>query len=377
MYIPAEPVISPFLFRREKERAIGHFPYLSYSPIFFADGRSALYSILNRLNVSKGDAVLLPAYLCQSVLNVFKQFDVNLKFYRVSENLESDVGDLRSKAKDVRFVLVIHYFGFPQPMDEISRFCKDRGIFLIEDCALSLYSKSEGKYLGTSGNYGFFSFRKSLAAPDGGMAVSRENANGPAFMQDSCRKTQNNRPRNLLSLWLKYLEFQFGWTPRLFLRQVKGLRERVIDRDATRAGQPEKGIHDLSFQIFRKTDEERIVSRRRENYIYLKNRLQALTALRVIYPSLPEGVCPLCFPILTEKRDQIRKKLLKRGINLRTYWDRLPGEVSPSDYPVSFRLAREILALPVHQNLDRVHLDYLIDCLGEGIDGLAENRGKG
>ena len=82
------------------------------------------------------------------------------------------------------------------------------------------------------------------------------------------------------------------------------------------------------------------------------------TGLKVLYPELYEGVCPVGFPILVEKRDEVRKRLLRKKINLRTYWDILPGNISHSEYPFAYEISKKILILPVHQSLEEKHLNY-------------------
>jgi perosamine synthetase len=79
-------------------------------------------------------------------------------------------------------VLVVHYFGFPQPIVKIKEFCKERGLYLLEDCAHVLQGRTEeGIVLGTSGDISIFSWRKFLPVYDGGQLV----INNPALKLDT------------------------------------------------------------------------------------------------------------------------------------------------------------------------------------------------
>jgi len=359
MYIPPEPVISPLVFYKETRGGSITSPYLSYSPIFCSEGRSALYLILKRSKLSIGDTVLLPAYLCDSIVNVVKKLGLNLRFYRVLENLEVDFDDLEAVAEKAKVLLIIHYFGFPQNMEEILRFCKEKEILLIEDCAHALYSRWKGKYLGTFGDYGFFSLRKSLPSLDGGMFFISDKRISLDESGSDCSQKEHSQPFSIFSLLIKYGEFGVGFTPRTFFRRFKSIRKGFIEYDATRKTNSLRGISKTSLSLLKITSEEKIVEKRRKNYFFLQEHLQGFNNIKFLYPSLSEGVCPLCFPILTDNRDKIRINLLKKGINLRAFWDILPQEISSSDYSTSYQVAEKILLLPVHQSLDKRHLDYI------------------
>ncbi len=365
MYIPSEPVISPRDFLKESRGHSFILSYHSYNPIFCPNGRSALYLALKLSKLSAGDTALLPSYLCPSIVNVFKRFRLNLKFYRVFENLEIDFNNLMAMTAKAKVMLIIHYFGLPQPIEKIIRFCKEKKILLIEDCAQALFSKSGERYLGTFGDYGFFSLRKSLALPDGGMLIVSDRIVKPNLTDSYTQDNGDAHFFNIFSLLIKYMEVKLGITPRTFIKRSVNIRKRYIEHDSRRKIDIKNGISRLSSKLLGRTEENEIVEKRRNNYIYLYENLKGFTNLKIYYPFLPDGSCPLCFPVLTSNRDRIRIELLKRGIDLRAFWDILPDEISALDCPVSHKVAEEILLLPVHQNLQKKHLDYILFSLRE------------
>ena len=123
------------------------------------------------------------------------------------------------------------------------------------------------------------------------------------------------------------------------------------------------GISPISLNLLHYFEKEEIIKKRRTNYQYYLERLKDRKNLRILIPDLIDGVCPIGFPILIEHRDTIRKKLLERRINLRTFWDILPEEIIQSEHPVEYEISRKILILPVHQSLEKLHLDYTIQNL--------------
>jgi dTDP-4-amino-4,6-dideoxygalactose transaminase len=74
----------------------------------------------------------------------------------------------------VKAVLVVHLYGLSADMDEIIEICSKYGAIVIEDAAESLGTTYKGKYTGTLGDYGIFSFNgnKIITTSGGGMLVS-------------------------------------------------------------------------------------------------------------------------------------------------------------------------------------------------------------
>lgn len=70
----------------------------------------------------------------------------------------------------------MHTFGHPCQIDAIATICKQWNICLIEDAAESLGSTYQGKYTGTFGKLGVFSFNgnKTITTGGGGMIVTND-----------------------------------------------------------------------------------------------------------------------------------------------------------------------------------------------------------
>jgi perosamine synthetase len=73
-----------------------------------------------------------------------------------------------------RAVIVTHMWGQCAQIDTIAEICRDKGLFLIEDCAHAMNATWKGKHAGTFGDLGVFSFQefKQLSTGDGGMTVT-------------------------------------------------------------------------------------------------------------------------------------------------------------------------------------------------------------
>jgi dTDP-4-amino-4,6-dideoxygalactose transaminase len=59
-----------------------------------------------------------------------------------------------------RGILVYHQYGFPQDMDRIMDFAKDKKLVIIEDCAHAVAGRYKGRALGSFGDFTLYSFSK-------------------------------------------------------------------------------------------------------------------------------------------------------------------------------------------------------------------------
>jgi len=74
-------------------------------------------------------------------------------------------------------IWVTHLWGYPAEVDRLREIADRHGIYLLEDCAHSLFAEYKGRKLGTWGHIGTFSFNmfKQLALGEGGMAITDDN----------------------------------------------------------------------------------------------------------------------------------------------------------------------------------------------------------
>jgi len=123
---------------------------------------SALLSIQldERSRLKPCDEVITPALTFPTTLNPVLQYnlvpvllDVDARTYNIqADDLESAV------SSKTRAILVPHTLGNPNEMDAVQDFAEEHDLYLLEDSCDALGSKYNGKYVGSFGDFGSFSF---------------------------------------------------------------------------------------------------------------------------------------------------------------------------------------------------------------------------
>lgn len=85
----------------------------------------------------------------------------------------------KKKKIEISAIMIVHIQGNICDMDRLLKIAKKFNLTIIEDAAEALGSKYKGKYAGTLGNYGCFSFNgnKIISTGGGGMVVAKSKKN--------------------------------------------------------------------------------------------------------------------------------------------------------------------------------------------------------
>ncbi len=323
-------------------------------------GRAALLKLLRYYGFKPGDKVLLPAYVCPSVPASLSQNGFRPSYYGLAPDLTPDWPDYENalRKSPVKASLVIHYWGLPQPVDDLVRLAGRAGVPLIEDCALALFSRQGGRLLGSFGQGAVFSLTKSLPLPDGGLAWS---AGGP--IDGAPPRGQNCL--GLLKMTCYRAEAAGGFSLRTALLASRRVRAEAYRQDERRRA-VEGPISQTSWAIAQRCSESEVVSSRRAAYAAWAERLAGRPGVELWAEELPQGVCPIGLPILlpAERRDDVRDALHRRGVATRSFWDALPQAVTAERYPGPVQVSRRVLTLPVHQRVEPRIMDRVAGWIG-------------
>ena len=142
-----------------------------------SSGTAAIHMALKAADVGAGDIVFCQSLtfsatanpiIYQNAIPVF--IDSDFETWNMSAAaLEKAFEKYTPKA-----VIAVHLYGLSADMDKITNICRKHNVPVIEDAAESLGTKYKGKYTGTLGDYGIFSFNgnKIITTSGGGMLVS-------------------------------------------------------------------------------------------------------------------------------------------------------------------------------------------------------------
>ncbi len=345
------------------------FPFSEPSGFWGFCGRVGLYHGLDRLNLRQGSTILVPVYFQGTEIDTLVAKGFKLKYYKIDKLLNADLGDIENKLNDeVTALYIIHYFGFPQPIDMLLLFCRDNNLKLIEDCALSLYSKHKDAWLGSFGDLSFFSVYKTIALPHGGFAITKDvdppklELTPPSFMSTMVQ-SKDSIFNYLQSSSFSFIASVLGLLSRLIRKLVGWNREQTIssgvavwDKRLIKIS-ASKSIMKLMGQM----SMSKIISKRRENYLLLDSLIKE--HFTTIFPELPDGVCPLFYPIIVDNRIMWNRKLKESNIGTATVW--LPHHPScPDEIAQTVSYLREnLLELPIHQSLNENDIRYIAETI--------------
>ena len=323
-----------------------------------SSGRDSLRFIIKILALSADDEVLLPAYLPEYILNPFTEEHVKFTFYKINKDLSVDIDDINKRITDkTKALLFIHYFGYPQPITELQKLCREYSLSLIEDAVQSFLTRYEGRFLGCFGDLSFTSFRKFLPVLDGSLLLVNNSSRSNNLRTCKYRHLSLNYLYYIglryLAMNLKNLYLKTGLVPKpLFLRLFSS-----ADGMLNKSTKPSSISH-LSQCLLKRFDFDDIILKRRRNFQYLLDNWNS-NLLQCYFTELPDNVCPLGFPVLAKNRDYVKHELIKRRIYPPVHWN-LPSEINEEEFKASWEISRTILTIPIDQRYKIHDMDYIL-----------------
>ncbi len=170
------------------------------SALAVASGTAALRVALATLGIGRGDSVVLPAFTFVATAEAVIESGATPICCEVDATLNMCPIDLaRSIRSDTRAVIAVHMLGVPARLNEILSTCNSHGVDLIEDTAWGCGGALDGRFLGTWGRIGTYSFdfAKTMTTGEGGMLVFQDasDANSAAAWHDHGHENNPSVPR--------------------------------------------------------------------------------------------------------------------------------------------------------------------------------------
>jgi perosamine synthetase len=346
MYIPANPDLKiKNLKLFSKDLKFDHT---------YINARSALYHYLAANGIGENSHILLPAYLCDTLLLPLKALNCSFGFFDIEKDFTIDWQKAAAKINDrTKAVIIIHYFGIEYDLTELKDLIKGRDIKIIEDCAQSIYLKGE------QGAAAVYSLAKMLPVMDGGTL----KVNDGTILKKN-RPTLFCEPKKLIYYFLSNLETKFSISLRTRLladnkRRLKYYKKELQNNNFNRR------ISLLSKVIYSFSNLTKSAQVRRSNYELLVSLIRQNSKISIIAPELKANDVPQVLAVLTDSRNAHLKKLFQNGLNVRTYWDVLPPEVN--GFKNAAGISKQILCLPIHEGLSKKQITKMAKIINEVI----------
>lgn len=302
-----------------------------------ANGLDALRLILQAYGIGPGDEVIVPAntYIAtwlavtHTGAKPIPVEPVEITYNIDPKRIESAI-TVKTKA-----IMVVHLYGQPADMDPINTLADKYGLKVIEDCAQAHGARYKGRRAGGLSDAAGFSFYpgKNLGAFGDGGAVTTDD---PA-LAERIRVLRNYGSE------IKYHNEIVGFNSRLDELQAAFLRAKLTKIDEWNKRRSQVANH----------------------YLQTLSKHKRLTL-----PFIPDGVEPVwhLFIIRHEQRDVLQKALALAGIGTMIHYP-IPPHRQPAyadlhlhvgDFPISERVAEEVLSLPMGPHLTEIDLETVI-----------------
>lgn len=142
-------------------------------------GTSALKVALTALGVGPGDEVITQGFTFVATWEAILEVGALPVFTEIDVTLNMDPADLKKKiTPKTRCIIPVHMLGAQARIEEIVEIGKAHDIPVLEDTAQSAGGHIGGKYLGTFGLCGTFSFDavKTMTTGEGGMIITADES---------------------------------------------------------------------------------------------------------------------------------------------------------------------------------------------------------
>ena len=309
-----------------------------------ANGTDAIYIALRGLGLKRGDEVITSAHSWISTSEAITTAGGQIVFCDTDEETFTiDPIEIERKITPATVGIVpVHLYGQAADMSAIMAIAKKHNLWVLEDCAQAHLAKYNGRYVGTFGNAGTFSFYPGK--------------NLGAYGDAGCIVTNDDR----LADWLATFPRHGGKGDHI----IEGINSRMDGLQAAilNAKLPHLPVWTQARRLVAALYDELLgdvgdvitpeVGSNRDHVYYL-------------------------YVIRTENRDVLRKQLSKAGIStVLNYPKALPffpayAHLShvPKDFPVAYFNQSRILSLPIFPEMTKEMIDYVVSQIRNFFNG--------
>ena len=307
-----------------------------------ANGLDALHLALKALGVGPGDEVIVPSNTYIATWLAVSQcgaIPVPVEPDAATYNIDPTLIEAAITSR-TRVILPVHLYGQPADMDQINAIAQRHGLSVLDDCAQAHGARYKGRRVGSLARISAWSFYpgKNLGAMGDGGAVTTSDA----ALDDAVRVLRNYGSR------------------RKYHNEVKGLNSRLDEIQAAVLAAKLPQLDDAT----------------RQRRVLATRYLEGLRGLPLVLPQVPEWADPAwhLFVVRHAERNRLQARLAELGIGTLVHYPIAPhrqpayAEMGLGEHslPVSEKLHREVLSLPLWPGMCAAQADRVIEALHEG-----------
>ena len=325
--------------------------------VFLRSGRETLGLIAESFSDTR-KVILLPSYICSSMVRPFEERGWRVVFYELSERLFVEAKILLPIIKEnlPDLLLIMSYFQAYNYESLLSQIKKDfpstKVIFDFTHCLLD-FELIRNQYI----DYYVASLRKWFGVAGGAVLLSDRKINREKiFIEDN--SIYIKLKEKALAAKYSYLSSGEGET-KLSFKQDIAIADQCLVFDE---------IHYISEE-----DKKRVLSinamqikqRRSNNLKHLWHRIKSIQNIKCLIEPEWQSVCAnFMLPLLIDNRPAIQKSLSDQGIYAQVIWrvpDNAPCENSRNIY-------KQILCIPIDQRYNYWDIEYTASVITKTIE---------
>lgn len=327
-----------------------------------ASGREAILlaikDIEKRLGKKNGITCLIPEYTCDTVIMPFEYHEYNIDYYSVTDDMQPEYEDVAGKLECMPDVVFVHAYYGKDTLENIRPLLleyKKNGGIIIEDMTQCAFMEPD-----YSADYYVMSLRKWLHAPDGGLLIT----DSPVDI-----KIMTERSDFVKSKWIAltqksdYLSevnsgnYEYMQSYKQEFLALNRAAESMLDDDLNIYKMSQKSLY-----IANSTDWDSMRKRRECNAWYLDRNLAACRSIRC--PLTYNGdEAPLYYPVYSDKRDELQKRLQQEQIYAPVLW-LVPPQMGCVSKKASY-IYEHMLALPCDDRYSEDDMERICNVLKE------------
>jgi len=315
-------------------------------------GTHALETAMMLLGLQSGDEVITPSFTFVSTANAIIRCGGKPVFCEINgRTLTMDVQDVERKISSrTKAIVPVHYAGVSADMDELCALAHTHQCMVVEDAAQGVNARYKGKFLGTIGDLGAYSFHdtKNYICGEGGALLTNDEP--LARRAEIIREKGTNRSNFLRGEVDKYTWVDLGSSYVLSDILAAVLNDQLNELDAIQ--QRREKIH--------------------RAYIAGLTELEQLEKLRL--PVIPEYCASnyhIFYVLLPDaaQRNRLLTKLKEAGVGATFHY--IPLHSSPYaqnvlglkdlKLPVTDTVSNSLLRLPLYPQLADDQVQYVIE----------------